>query len=161
MKNNERHIIGNVIESEYNNKGFTDIKDVIIRVMYEDSLLVETLTEIFENKPKFGDLFRGTFVEKLKVMCKGFATFAVVFLDNYYDRYNVTEEELIDNLAKEMAYYIPALPIPVLGRMLINYIFRNVCHFLITYAMHYVKKTSQITIMYEDAFTKSIERGLI
>lgn len=129
-----------------------DLKKLIDDVMKNDTVLVDTIKEIFSKKPKFVDIFKGTFNDKLKVLCKGFATFAVVFLDRYESKYNITQDVLIDTLAIKMAVYIPALPIPLVGGYITLYIGRIICHFLISYAMDYVKQESQITIVYQKSF---------
>lgn len=142
-----------------NGKSLTDINGIISTIIAKDSLLLAALTDIVEAKPKFADLFKGTFKEKLKVMCKGFATFAFVLLNKYKERYNITEDDIINMLAARMAVYIPQLPIPVIGGYISYKICKIICTFLITYALHYVKEESYITAIYQEAFETSISKG--
>jgi len=129
-----------------------DIKKMIKDVMQNDTVMMDAIKEILSRKPKFVDIFKGTFKDKLQILCKGFATFAVIFLNKYEAKYNITEDALIDELARKMAVYIPTLPIPIIGGYISLYIGTYVCHFLITYAMTYVKEESQITAMYDKSF---------
>ena len=69
-----------------NLKSVDDVKKLITDVMAGDVVLVEAIKEILKNKPSFGDLFKGTFKSKLQVLCKGFATFAAVFISKYLEK---------------------------------------------------------------------------
>ena len=129
----------------------SNLSEVIKSVMANDKMLQDALAAIKEASPSFKDLFKGTFVDKTKVLIKGFATFAVVFKAKALESYGITEEQLIDQLSDyldqkvELPWYVEYLDGPLF-------------HFLITYGMNYVKDVaaSPITAMYAEVIDREV-----
>jgi len=121
------------------------IKELIEKVMEHDKMLQDALAAIKVSAPSFTDLFKGTFKDKLQVLIKGFATFFVVFSDKAMKDYGVNEKQLIDQLSD---YLDDKISLPWYAEYFDGPIF----HFLITYAVNYVKKESAITVAYQQAF---------
>jgi hypothetical protein len=122
-----------------------NVKDLITKVFEHDKLLQEAFAAIKESAPSFTDLFKGAFKDKLQVLIKGFATFFVVFSQKAMADSGMTEDQLIDRFAD---YMDEKVTLPWWAEYVDGIIF----HFLITYAVNYVKAESTITVAYQQAF---------
>ncbi len=125
-----------------------NIKELISKVLQQDAMLQDALQAIKDAAPSFKDLFSGTFSEKLKVLVKGFATFAVLFEKNCLERYGMTREQVIDELS---AYLDEKITLPWYAEYFDGPIF----HWLIEYAMNYVRGESAITVAYAAAIVEA------
>jgi hypothetical protein len=124
-----------------------NIKEKIEKILSADSLLMQSLEEIKASKPNFKDLFSGTFADKLRVLVKGLATFAVIFRDKYCAQEGITVEQLIAELSD---YLDKKVELPWYA----EYFDGPVFTWLISYGMNYVKSAaeSKITVAYQQAF---------
>lgn len=120
--------------------------DFVKTIMANDILLQNDLATLKEDVPSFFDLFRGTASEKMRVLVKGCATFVVVFKARCLEQYGMTEEQVIDELTD---YLDRAIPLPLWAEIFDG----PVIHFMISWAMSYVKTAAEspITAMYEAA----------